>query len=86
MTLGLRGQVSELELDTSIRRMHEARWSKAERGELGGIPPAGYEHDDRGQLVITPDEAVVTALRTIFQKFDELGSAMQVGLFMRHPP
>lgn len=57
MVLGLRGQMSELELDNSIRRMVEARWNKARRGEMMTIPPAGYEVDDLGQLAITSDEA-----------------------------
>jgi DNA invertase Pin-like site-specific DNA recombinase len=81
MVLGLRGQVSEMELDTSIHRMVEARWSKARRGELLTMSPTGYEVDETGQLVMTSDETVVTAIRAVFGKFDELGSARQVYLF-----
>ena len=81
MVLGFRGQMSELELDTSIHRMHEARWSKARRGELVTIPPAGYDLDDEGRLVITSDERVASAIRTVFTKFDELGTSRQVHLF-----
>ena len=51
MVLGLRGQVSEMELDTSIHRMVEARWSKARRGELLTMSPTGYEVDETGQLM-----------------------------------
>ncbi len=50
MMLNLRGQMSELELETSIHRMTAARWSKAQRGELLTVPPAGYDIDDSGQL------------------------------------
>ena len=78
MVLGLRGQMGELELDSSIARMVNARWSKAERGELCTIPPAGYELDELGQWVMSSDAAVVHALRTVFAKFDELGSGRQV--------
>jgi excisionase family DNA binding protein len=81
MILGLRGQMSELELDTLIHRMVEARWSKASRGEVVTLLPAGYELDDEGKLVITSDEKVSNAIRTVFAKFDELGSARQVFLF-----
>jgi len=81
MVLGLRGQVSEMELDTSIHRMVEARWSKARRGELLTMSPTGYEVDETGQLVMTSDEAVATAIRAVFGKFDELCSARQVYLF-----
>ena len=33
---------------------------------------------DKGHWVMSSDEAVVHALRTVFEKFDELGSARQV--------
>jgi excisionase family DNA binding protein len=83
MILGLRGQMSELELDTLIHRMVEARWSKASRGEVVTLLPAGYELDDEGKIVLTNDEKVSSAIRTVFSKFDELGSARQVSLFWR---
>jgi DNA invertase Pin-like site-specific DNA recombinase len=78
LLLGIRGQMGELELDTSIERRVAARWNKAERGELYTIPPADYDLDERGQWVMSSDEAVVHALHTVFEKFDELGSARQV--------
>lgn len=81
--LGLRGQVSELELDNSIHRMVEARWSKARRGEVMTIPPAGYDIDEGNQLVRTSDEAVANAIRTVFAKFDEFGSARGIWVWWR---
>ncbi len=83
MVLGIRGQVSELELVTAIHGMVEARWSKARRGEFLILPPAGYDVDDLGHLVITVDEAVAHAIRTVFAKFAALGSARQVFLWWR---
>ncbi len=83
MVLGIRGQVSEMELDNSIQRMVEARWNKARRGELMTIPAAGYELDDLSQLVLTSDESVSHAMRTVFSKFDEVGSARQVFVWWR---
>jgi hypothetical protein len=83
MVLGLRGQMSELELDNSIHRMVEARWCKARRGEVMTIPPAGYDVDDRDRFVLTSDEAVAHAIRTVFAKFDELGSVRQVWVWWR---
>jgi len=50
MVLGIRGQVSELERDSAVHRMVEARWNKARRGEAPTIPPAGYDVDELGQL------------------------------------
>jgi DNA invertase Pin-like site-specific DNA recombinase len=76
--LGMRGQMSELEIELSIKRMQEARWNKAARGELMTIPPAGYDLDDLNQLQITSDEAVRHAIQTVFDKLPELGSARQI--------
>jgi DNA invertase Pin-like site-specific DNA recombinase len=81
MVLGIRGQVSEMELDDSIERMVEARWNKARRGEMMTIPVAGYELDDLNQLVMSSDESVTHAVETVFTKFDELGSGRQVFLW-----
>ena len=83
MVLGVRGQVSELERDNSVHRMVEARWNKARRGALNYSPPAGYDLDDLGEVVMSCDEAVVEAVRTVFSKFDELGSARQVFVWWR---
>jgi len=78
LVLGIRGQMSEMEIDTSIERMVSARWNKAARGELYTIPPAGYDIDELGGWVKSSDEAVMHAIKTVFEKFDELGSARQV--------
>lgn len=64
LVLGIRGQMGELELETSIERMVSARWSKAERGDLYTIPVAGYDFDELGQWLKSSDEAVVHALNT----------------------
>ena len=83
MVLGIRGQVSELEMDISIQRMVAARWHQAKLGEAVSIPPAGYEIDELGALVTTNDEAVSEAIRMVFEKFDELGCAMHVYLYWK---
>ena len=83
MVLGIRGQFAEMELDTSIHRMVEARWNKARRGEFLTYTPAGYDIDDLGQIVMTSDESIQHAIRTVFAKFDELGTARQVFVWWR---
>jgi DNA invertase Pin-like site-specific DNA recombinase len=83
LLLGIRGQFAEMETDTSIHRMIEARWNKARRGEYLIVPPAGYEIDDSEQQVMTSDELVQEAIRTTFAKFDELGTARQVFIWFR---
>jgi excisionase family DNA binding protein len=83
MVLGIRGQVSELERDSLVHRMVEARWNKARRGEAITIPPAGYEIDEEGRLQLSSDEAVQASVRRVFGKFDQLGAARQVFLWWR---
>ncbi len=78
MILGIRGQMSEMEYEMSIHRMVEARNNKALRGEFLTLLPAGYELDEQDQFVMTSDEKVQNAIRTVFSKFDELGTARQV--------
>jgi excisionase family DNA binding protein len=78
LLLGIRGQVSEMERDNSVHRMVEARWNKARRGEVFTAVPAGYDVDDGGKVTITSDESVADAIRCVFLKFDELGTARQV--------
>ena len=78
MVLGIRGQVSELERDSSVHRMVEARWNKARRGEVFTAVPAGYDVDEAGEVSITSDETVADAIRRVFSKLDELGTARQV--------
>lgn len=78
MVLGFRGQMSEIEVDMSVHRMVEARWQKARQGEYLIYPPAGYDLDDFEQLVMSSDEAITMAIRTVFTKFDELGTARRV--------
>lgn len=83
MILGIRGQVSELEVDTMVHRLVEARWNKARRGEFMTVPPVGYELDEQRRLTMTSDERVRSTLQTVFSKFEELGSANQVHVFFR---
>jgi excisionase family DNA binding protein len=78
MVLGIRGQVSELERDSSVHRMVEARWAKARRGEVFTAVPPGYDVDAMGQVTKTSDETVADAIGRVFEKFDELGTARQV--------
>jgi DNA invertase Pin-like site-specific DNA recombinase len=83
MVLGLKGTMSELEWHTIRKRLHEAIVNKARRGELEMVPPAGFEWCDGGGLQITPDRQVAEALRLVFDKFDDLGSARQVAIWLR---
>ncbi len=83
MVLGLKGTISELEWHTIRKRMHEASVHKARRGELRFVLPAGLEWQGVDGIQITPDRQVADALRMVFEKFDDVGSARQVALWVR---
>lgn len=83
MVLGLKGTISELEWHTIRKRMREAAVCKARRGELEITLPTGFEWDGANGIKITADRQVVDTIRMIFDKFDELGSANQVALWLR---
>jgi DNA invertase Pin-like site-specific DNA recombinase len=81
LLLGLKGTMSEYELSLLRQRGLAARDSKAKRGELRFCLPPGYCWNELGRLELDPDERVVEAVRMVFRKFRELGSARQVLLW-----
>ena len=83
LLLGLKGTMSEYELSLLRQRGLAARDSKARRGELRFTLPPGYCWNEAGRIEIDPDEHVGEAIRLVFRKFRELGSARQVFLWAR---
>jgi DNA invertase Pin-like site-specific DNA recombinase len=78
LLLGMKGSISEFELGILRTRMLDAARAKARRGELRLSVPIGYIwHRDYG-LGLDPDLRVQEAIRLIFSRFRELGSARQV--------
>lgn len=74
LLLGVKGSLSEYELDLLRIRAHEARHQKAARGELSIRLPAGYIHTESG-IEKDPNRRVQRALALVFKKFLELNSA-----------
>src|SRR3954471_19022783 len=82
LLLGMKGSISEFELGILRARMLEAARAKARRGELRISVPIGYVwHRDLG-LGSDPDLRNQEAIRQIFQRFRQLGSARSVHLAM----
>jgi excisionase family DNA binding protein len=83
LVLGLKGTMSEAELHLIRSRLTAGLRHKAARGELRQFLPVGFDYDEAGAVMITPDEAVVEAITTVFRRFAELGTGRQVLLSLR---
>ena len=83
LLLGLKGTMSEYELSLMRQRGIAARDSKAKRGEYRFMLPPGFCWSEAGKIERDPDEHVADAIRLVFAKFRELGSARQVFLWLR---
>ena len=83
LLLGLKGTMSEAELHIMKGRMQQGSWNKARRGELITHVPIGYVRLPTGEAALDPDEQAQAVVHLIFEKFEELGSAMSLLRYLR---
>jgi len=84
LLLGLKGTMSEAELHIIRARLDGGIRNKAARGELRRGLPVGFIWGEQdGEVLFHPDEAVTGAIRTVFERFAEFGSARRVWLWFR---
>jgi len=84
LLLGLKGTMSEVELHVLRARLLGGIRNKAARGELRRGLPVGFVWGEQdGEVRFHPDEAVCSAIGTVFARFAELGSVRRVWLWLR---
>ena len=84
LVLGLKGTMSEAELHVLRARLNGGIRHKAARGELRrGLPIGLVWGEAEGEVRFHPDQAVTGAVRAVFERFREMGSARRVWLWFR---
>ena len=78
LLLGLKGQLSELELHTIRARMTAGLLNKAQRGDLALPLPVGLLHSPNQQVVKDPHSEVQNRLGLVFNTFLRVKSASKV--------
>lgn len=78
LLLGLRGTISEVELQQIKVRMSRGRMNKARRGELEYRVPIGYERDHNGKVRKTADKSVEETINEVFRLFKHIQSVRGV--------
>lgn len=83
LVLGLKGTMSEFEMNLLRQRAQESLRQKVRRGKVLTQVPIGYVRTDDEGIEMTPDLQVQQAVRSVFAKFQELGSIRQAFLWFR---
>ena len=83
LVLGMKGILSEMELHIMKGRLERGRLNKAKRGELFTIVPRGYVRLPDNRVEMDPDEQARSAVRLVFEKYDELGTGYAVLRYLR---
>jgi DNA invertase Pin-like site-specific DNA recombinase len=83
LVLGLKGSMAEFELGLLRQRAREAFERKVRRGFALWEVPVGFIRTEEGRIEKTPDRQVQQAVATVFQKFQQLGSARQATIWFR---
>jgi DNA invertase Pin-like site-specific DNA recombinase len=78
LLLGLKGQISELELHTIKARLTAGLINKAQRGELALTLPVGLVRDALGRVIKRPDREVQDRIDLIFATFLRVRSLAKV--------
>lgn len=78
LLLGLKGTMSEAELHVLKARLRGGILSRARRGELKQMVPAGLAYDAQDRVILDPDAQVQGVVRLFFETFRRTGSCLAV--------
>jgi DNA invertase Pin-like site-specific DNA recombinase len=78
LLLGLKGQISELELHTIRSRLRAGLLNKAQRGELELRLPVGLVRDEQGGVQKHPNQEVQDRIQLVFDTFLKVKASSQV--------
>jgi excisionase family DNA binding protein len=78
LLLGLKGQISELELHTIRSRLRAGLLNKAQRGELELRLPVGLIRDEQGGVQKHPNQEVQDRIKLVFDTFAKVRASSQV--------
>lgn len=81
LLLGLKGTMSEFELSLFRQRAREAFEMKVASGHAMWEVPVGFTRDEQDRIEKIADRQVQAAIKSVFAKFRELGSARQTTLW-----
>lgn len=81
LLLGLKGTMSEFELNLLRQRAREAFEMKVAAGHAMWEVPVGFTRNEEDRLEKIADRQVQAAIESVFSKFRELGSARQTMLW-----
>ena len=83
LVLGLKGTMSEFELNLLRQRARAAFEQKVKRGCALWELPVGFVRTQESDIEKSPDRQVQQAIASVFEKFRQLGSARQVTIWFR---
>lgn len=78
LLLGLKGQISEMELHTLKGRLTAGLMNKAKRGELALKLPTGFVRDKHGNVFKDPNLEVQSRIQLVFDTFLKVRTATKV--------
>jgi len=81
LLLGMKGSISEMELNTLRIRLLESIKQKARRGEYFNVVAVGYVRVGKNGIEKDPDVRVREAIELVFDKFREFLSMRQVNIW-----